>query len=99
MMTDRYEAILQLRPFHEQMLEYVYNQAKKTERADITKEVILKKEAGIDLYISSWRFAVALAKKMKKVFHCRDLKITRKLHTFNRQKSKKVYRVTVLLKK
>jgi len=87
-----YEAILQLRPFDANVLDYVLNQIKKRKNVFISKKIELKN--GIDLYLSDKRFALALGRKLKKVFKG-DLKLSRKLYGYDKQTSKKLYRVTV----
>lgn len=89
-----YEAILQLRPRNEEVLNYVLKQIEKR-KASIARIDELK--TGIDLYLSDQRFTRALGKRLKKVFKG-ELKSTRKLHTYNRTKGKKIYRVTVLFR-
>ncbi len=89
-----FESKLQLRPKNKEVLDYVLNQLKKT-NTKIAKEVKLKE--GLDLYLSSRKSTIQIAKKLKKVFKG-DLKVTKKLFTVNRLTSKKVYRITVLFR-
>lgn len=89
-----FEAIFQLRDCSSKVFEYVGKQIEK-QNISISKQVDQKN--GVDLYLSSWRFAVALAKKLKKTFRG-ETKITRKLFGVDRQKGKRVYRVTVLFR-
>jgi nonsense-mediated mRNA decay protein 3 len=93
--SQYYEAIIQLRNPNEELLNFINNQLKKRKDIFISKEI--KQKKGVDLYISSQRFARALGNKMKKSFHG-SLKTSRELHTRNRQTSKNVYRVTVLFR-
>ena len=90
-----YEGILQLRNPNEEALNFIRNQFKNNKKAWISKQEKLK--TGIDYYISSNSFLMALGKKLKKSFKG-DLKISRRLHTQNRLTSKHVYRVTVCFK-
>ena len=87
-----YEAILQLRPYKKEVLDFVRNQIAKRKDVFISKEEKLK--TGIDLYTSSQRFTRALGKKLKKSFKG-ELKTTRSLFGRNKQTSKNIYRVTV----
>ena len=87
-----YEAILQLRPYNEDVVKFVLVQIKERKNVFIAKEVKLK--TGIDLYISDQRFTQALGKKLKKRFKGKLIK-SKKIHTVNRLTSKIVYRVTV----
>ncbi len=90
-----FEAVLQLRPENEQVLRFVKKQLKNS-KTKISKEV--KSKHGIDLYLSSQRFAISLSRRLKKSFKKGEVKISRSLFTTNRQTSKRVYRVTVLFR-
>jgi NMD protein affecting ribosome stability and mRNA decay len=89
---DYFEAIIQMRPFKEEIYRMILNQFKKSRTAWISKTI--QGKTGWDLQVSSWRFALALGKKMKKAF---GGKITTSRSIFSRdnQSSKRVYRVTV----
>jgi len=90
-----YEAIIQLRPKSEEIIKFIENQISK--RKDVFISKIVEKKFGIDFYITSQRFARSLGKKIKDNF-MGELKITRSLHTRNRQTSRDVYRGTVLFR-
>lgn len=90
-----FEAKLQLRPFDKKVYNYIKEQINEKENVFIAKEEKLKE--GLDIYLSSQKFACALGLKLKRTFDG-ELKITRSLFTVNRQTSKKVYRVTVLFR-
>ena len=91
-----YEAIIQIRPGREDILSYIKKAiSKRKDNVFVSKAEELK--TGVDLYISSQRFARALGKNLKKVFKG-ELKITRKLHTVSKSTGKKLYRVTVLFR-
>ena len=92
---DYYEAIIQLRPDKQRLVGYVIGEIEKSKQCDITKIVELK--TGIDLYITSKRFAMALGKKMKKRFDG-ELKLSRQLYSQDRQTGKALWRVTVLFR-
>ncbi len=87
-----YQAILQLRPYNKEVLDYVKNQIKKRKNVFISEENVVK--TGVDLKLSDQRFTRALGKKLKKVFNG-EVKESRKLFSYNRVTSKNVYRVTV----
>ena len=92
-----YEAILQLRPADKEILKFVNTQVEKQkEKVSIAKIVELK--TGVDIYLTSQRFALALGRKLKKNFKG-ELKITRSLHKISRITSKKIYRLTVCFRK
>ena len=90
--SNYYEAILQLRPFSEELINFVIKRIEERKNVFITKEVPLK--TGIDLYLTDQRFARSLGKKLKKSFKGK-LILSRKLHTRDRQSSKNIYRVTI----
>lgn len=87
-----YEGILQLRNPNKEVINFIGNQFKNNEKVWIAKQQKLK--TGIDLYVSSNKFLLVLAKKLKKSFKG-ELKTSRKLHSRNKLTSKNVYRVTV----
>jgi len=90
---DYFEGILQLRGHCDEALEWVVNQVNKDGRAVITKEKKFKN--GIDLYFSSQKYLLTLAKKLKSTFGG-ELKTTSTLHTH--KKGDPLYRVTVLFR-
>lgn len=93
---DKYfEAVIQLRPETEEVLRFIQNQLAK--RKDVLIARIVRADYGIDIYLTSQRFARALGKKLKKSFKG-TLKMSRQLFTKNTQTSKDVYRVTVLFR-
>ena len=90
-----YQAIVQLRPAEDRLVEYSLNYLKEKEHVTIPK--IDKLKTGIDIYVSSNRAALALGKKLKHVFKG-ELTLSRQLHTRDRQTNRDVYRVTVLFR-
>ncbi|NQU98769.1 hypothetical protein HQ533_04835 [Candidatus Woesearchaeota archaeon] len=91
-----YEAILQLRPNDQELEEFVDHQLKKNPDVFVPKKVELKE--GIDYFLTDRKFALRIGNKLNKSFKG-ELKTSKKLHTFDRQKSKDVFRVTVLFRK
>ncbi len=90
-----YEVIIQIRGNN---IEYYSNEVKKIlEKEDIiiTKED--EKKEGIDLYVTNSRRVIRVVNKIKRIYNV-EIKITRKLHTRDRQTSKNVYKLTVLLR-
>jgi len=90
-----FEAVLQLRNPNDEMFRFIDNQLKGRKDVFVAKEEELK--TGVDIYISSWRFAIALGRKLKRSYKG-EIKISRRLHTRNKITSKDVYRVTVLFR-
>lgn len=92
--NDYYEAIIQVRPDNKKLTEFL----KKfliTKKCTIAKEI--NKNYGIDYYVSSKRIIRPLQREVKKRFKCSTI-ISTKLHTRHRLTSKKVYRVTLLIR-
>jgi len=92
-----YQAILQLRPCDEEVVEYVMNELKSRGNVFITKVVELKKDMGIDLYLTSQNFANSLSNTLKRRFNG-EIKITRTLYSVSKENTKKIYRLTVLFR-
>lgn len=90
-----FQGILQLRDPHEECVSYINNSIKASKHVFIAKEVKLKN--GYDLYLSSQHFLQSLGRKLQHAFGG-SIKTSQKLHTFDRQKSKKLYRVVVYYK-
>ena len=90
-----FEGILQLRNPSQEAINFVINQFKNNSKEWIAKEEKLK--TGIDYYISSNHFLLALGKRLKKSFKG-ELKISRRLHSKDRMTSRQLYRVTVLFR-
>lgn len=90
-----YEAILQLRPRDDKVLEFIKKRIEDKKNVFISR--IDEVKTGLDIYISSQRFARSLGHRLKKSF---DGKVvySRKLFTVSRKTGKRVYRVTVLFR-
>ncbi len=91
-----YEAKIQIRPFDEQAIRFVIDQIDNNDRVRISKTTQLK--TGVDIYVSSRRFATSIGKKLKTKFKGGKLLVTKTLFSRNRQTSKNIYRVTVLFR-
>ena len=89
-----YEAKIQLRPFDKELYDYVQIKIKK-ENIDVIHEQKLKE--GIDIYVSSAKFAFGLVKKLKKQFKGTS-KVTRSLVGLNKKAGKQIHRITVLFR-
>ena len=92
-----FEAVIQLRPYDEEVYLFIEKEIKKRkDNVYISKIVELK--SGIDIYISSQKFARTLGPRIKKRFDG-ELKMTRTIHTRYKLKSRNVYRATVLFRR
>jgi len=89
---EYYEAIIQVRPNNQKVLEFVEIQLKN--RKDLFVSKIIKKKFGTDYYISSQKFARSLGKKLREKFDG-NLKASKTLHGRDRQKSTLLYRSTI----
>jgi len=94
-MNQYYEAIIQIRPQREEVIAFALANIAKRKDVFISKTIKLK--TGIDIYISSQRFARALGVQLKRRFRG-EVKITRRLYGVSRETSKTLYRVTVLFR-
>ena len=90
-----FEGILQLRNPNEELLNYVYTAIQNDKQARIAQQ--LEVRGGIDIYLSSQRYLLALGKRINERFSG-VLRTSRKLFTFRRAEGKKVYRVNVLFR-
>ena len=92
-----FEAIIQLRPYNDEVFSFIESQIlKRKDHVEITK--LVEQKTGVDVYLTSQRFARGLGSKLKRRFRGGVLKMTRKLHTRDKQRSRNVYRVTVLFR-
>ncbi len=91
-----FEAIIQLRPYDDTVLTYIEDEISKR-GPEIFISKIEELKTGVDIYISSQRFARSLGDKLKKKFNG-ELKITRTLHHTDRLSSRLLYRATILFR-
>ena len=94
---DYFEAIIQLRNTSKDVLSCVRNAIKR--RAGgvaVAKELHLKN--GVDIYLSSQRYASTIGKLLKKSFKNGQMIESRQLYGMNRQSSRIMYRRTILFK-
>ncbi len=89
---DYFEATIQLRPKKKEILDFIKERIEK--RKDVFISKIVEKKYGVDLYISSNKFALSLAKLLKKRFNG-EIITSRSLHSRHKQTGKLLYRVTV----
>ncbi|MBS3111668.1 hypothetical protein J4459_00200 [Candidatus Woesearchaeota archaeon] len=90
-----YEGRLQLRPFNEEVYEWIKKQIDKDDFQFISREEEVK--GGIDIYFTSQKNLRSLGPRLKKQFKG-ELKITKKLFSVNKLTSKRIYRATVLFR-
>ena len=91
--TDQYyEGILQLRPYNKKIYDFVMEKIDQHPTVFVTKEE--KKKFGIDIYLTSARFAEDISKILKKKFGGTLIK-SNKLFGFSKRKGKVVYRLTI----
>ena len=92
---EYFEAIIQLRPAKQKLVSFVLHEIANSGSCTISKIDELK--TGVDLYVTSQRFARALGKRLKKRFDG-ELVMSRQLFTRDFYTAKEVYRVTVLFR-
>lgn len=90
-----YEAVLQLRPCPKEALNCIVNAVNKRKNVFIAQQIKVK--TGMDIYISSQRFTRTLGRLLKKSFKG-EVKESKKLYGLDKQKSKQLYRGTVLFR-
>jgi len=90
-----FEGVLQLRNLNEEVIRYIDSQLRKEPVIRIAKEI--PQPGGVDLWLSSNKFLLKLAKGLNETFQG-ELKITSRLHTKNRLTSRNVYRMSVYFK-
>jgi len=91
-----YEAKIQIRPFNIDVIRFVINAIDTNNKVRISKIEEIK--TGVDIYISSRKFAAVIGKKLKTKFKEGNLLVTKTLFSKSRQTSKDIYRVTVLFR-
>ena len=90
---EYYEAILQLRPVKDEILDFINEMIKRRNDVHITKVVELKK--GLDIYLDNQKFARgSLAQQLKRKFDGK-LIITKTLYGQDRMTSRLLYRATI----
>lgn len=90
-----YEATIQIRPFSQEVIQYVLDEITKRKDVFIAKTEKLK--TGLDVFVSSQRFARALGKKLNDHFDG-VLTISKKINRLDRQTGVVLYRATVLFR-
>ena len=85
---------IQIRPKSKELYDFVKKELKKS-NTEITQEKPLKE--GIDIFIEDSQVAFNLGRKFKSVFKAKP-KVTKSLYGENKQKGKRLYKLTVLLR-
>jgi nonsense-mediated mRNA decay protein 3 len=94
MQNSYYEAIIQLRPDDAKVRRCVEHEVQAA-NAHIAKTERVK--GGLDIYLSSWKSAIALGRVLKARFGG-EVQVTRKMFGVQRSTGKTVYRATVLFR-
>ena len=87
---------LQIRPKDDEILDFVKNLVEKDNQSFISQVITLKE--GYNVLLSSNRAALQIGKKIAKSFKGK-LKTTRKLFSYDKQKSRDLYRSTVMFRR
>jgi len=94
MRADYFEGILQLRDCSTHVERYIRERLAE-EGVHVAKEIT--QANGVDLYVSSNKFLLKLRNELKKRFSGQT-KLSRKLHTQDKQTGKRLYRMTLLFR-
>jgi len=90
-----FEGILQLRNSNQEIEDFVRRKVRKRTGVFISKEKKLRN--GVDFYMSSQHYLQSLGREVQRAFGG-ELKTSAKLFTRDRQKSRNVHRVNVLVR-
>ena len=93
--SDYFEGVLQIRNADQDLLYWIYDKIKADQKAAVTKAK--KVTNGVDLYVTDQHYLQNLGKKIKE-HHAGILKISKRLHTVDKETSRHLYRITVLFK-
>ena len=93
---EYYEAILQIRPVKNEVLDFIRESINKKGDVHISKVIELK--TGVDIYLDNQRYVRSvLGPQLKKRFKG-DLVISKSLYGKHRMTSRMIYRATVLFR-
>jgi len=90
-----FEAIIQLRPATDEIMRFIHNRLKERPAVFISR--VEETKHGVDLYLSSQKYAQTIGRGLKKAFDG-EMKLSRTLHTQDKMSGKRVYRITVLFR-
>ncbi|MFH1590856.1 MAG: NMD3-related protein [archaeon] len=86
-----FEGILQLRDMTDAIEDLV---KMRIDKDGLSISKVIKQKTGIDLFLSSQRKTLSIGRELRKHFGG-EVKISRKLHTQDKQTTRNLYRVTV----
>lgn len=92
-----FESVLQIRNPNKKITKFIEDNIEKQKQEGVFITLKDKVKGGIDYYLTSRRYASKIGKLLKKNFEG-ELKISPKLFTRDKQKSKNVYRLNVLFR-
>ena len=93
---EYYEAILQLRPSTDEVIDFIREEIMR--RGDVRISKVVEQKNGLDIYLTNQKFTRStLGPMLKRKFHG-ELVISKKLYGRNRTTNKLIYRATVLFK-
>ncbi len=95
--TQYFEAILQIRNPHQEVIEYIERTIKTHQKKGVFVTKTQKTKSGIDYYLTDINYTKGFAQGLKAKFGG-ELKISPRLHTRDKQTSREVYRVSALLR-
>lgn len=93
-----FEAIIQLRPYDTEVFAFIEKAIYEKHNSGLFISRIEELKTGVDIYVSSQRFARTLGQKLKRHYPQGELIITQKLHTRDRMRSRDLSRATVLFR-
>jgi len=97
--SQAYSAIIQLRnkknKYYDNISKYIENSISNNKSTNIVK--IEESSSGLDYYITNTDFGMTLAKKIMEKYGA-EVKTSKKLYGMDQQRSKQVFRVTILVR-
>ena len=93
-----FEAVIQLRPYHEEVFAFIQKAVRERNHPEVFISRVVSLKTGVDIYMSSQRFARTLGQRLKQKFPHGELLITSKMHTWDRMRSRELSRATVLFR-
>lgn len=93
-----FEAVIQLRPYNQEVFDFIEAEIRQRNNLEIFISRIVELKTGIDIYLSSQRYARTLGQRMKRKFKQGSLLITSKMHTRDRMRSRELSRATILFR-